>query len=108
MTDALSRRIGLPLLTAYGIGVIVGAGIYVLIGAVAGAAGVWAPLSFLLAGLAEVTSTLLLGVFSLVNLALILLKRSEPEAPFRVPVSVPWAGLLLSLGALGFSVLGAG
>jgi uncharacterized membrane protein len=32
----LSRRLGLPLLVLYGIGITVGAGIYVLIGAVAG------------------------------------------------------------------------
>ncbi|WP_238365847.1 APC family permease [Mesobacterium pallidum] len=51
MAEALKRRIGPGLLMAYGVGVIVGAGIYVLVGAVAGAAGVWAPLSFLLAGL---------------------------------------------------------
>lgn len=48
---ALKRRIGPVLLTAYGVGVMVGAGIYVLVGAVAAEAGVWAPLSFLLAGL---------------------------------------------------------
>lgn len=48
---ALKRRIGPGLLTAYGVGVMVGAGIYVLVGAVAAEAGIWAPLSFLLAGL---------------------------------------------------------
>ncbi|HEY8334093.1 MAG TPA: APC family permease [Tardiphaga sp.] len=46
---ALRRRLGLPLLTLYGIGITVGAGIYVLIGAVAGHAGVYAPWSFVLA-----------------------------------------------------------
>ena len=51
MADALKRRIGLPLLTAYGVGVMVGAGIYVLVGAVAADAGIWAPLAFLFAGL---------------------------------------------------------
>ena len=50
MAEHLKRRIGLGLLTAYGVGVMVGAGIYVLVGAVAGEAGIWAPLSFLLAG----------------------------------------------------------
>ncbi|SEO34565.1 Amino acid transporter [Salinihabitans flavidus] len=50
MAEHLKRRIGLGLLTAYGVGVMVGAGIYVLVGAVAGDAGIWAPLSFLLAG----------------------------------------------------------
>lgn len=45
----LKRRLGLPLLVLYGTGITVGAGIYVLIGAVAGHAGVYAPWSFLLA-----------------------------------------------------------
>ena len=53
MTSApkLKRRIGPVLLTAYGVGVMVGAGIYVLTGVVAGEAGIYAPLAFLLAGL---------------------------------------------------------
>ncbi|MCR8546491.1 APC family permease [Salipiger sp. P9] len=50
MSEQLKRRIGLGLLTAYGVGVMVGAGIYVLVGAVAEAAGLWAPLAFLIAG----------------------------------------------------------
>ncbi|TCP62396.1 amino acid/polyamine/organocation transporter (APC superfamily) [Rhodovulum bhavnagarense] len=58
MAEALKRRIGLGLLTAYGVGVMVGAGIYVMVGAVAGAAGVWAPLGFLVAGLIAVPSAL--------------------------------------------------
>ncbi|HRK18424.1 MAG TPA: amino acid permease [Hyphomicrobiaceae bacterium] len=48
----LRRRLGLGLLVLYGIGITVGAGIYVLIGAVAGQAGVYAPWAFLLAALA--------------------------------------------------------
>lgn len=51
MADTLKRRLGPGLLTVYGVGVMVGAGIYVLTGAVAGEAGIWAPLSFLMAGL---------------------------------------------------------
>ena len=47
----LERRVGPLLLTLYGVGVMVGAGIYVLVGAVAGSAGLYAPLAFLLAGL---------------------------------------------------------
>ncbi|MGJ8584503.1 MAG: APC family permease [Marinosulfonomonas sp.] len=58
MAVTLKRRIGLGLLTAYGVGVMVGAGIYVLIGVVAGSAGVWAPLAFLLAGLVALPSAL--------------------------------------------------
>lgn len=45
----LKRSLSLPLLTLYGVGTTVGAGIYVLIGKVVGEAGVYAPLSFLLA-----------------------------------------------------------
>ena len=46
---ALRRRLGLPLLVLYGTGITVGAGIYVLVGAVARHAGTYAPWSFLLA-----------------------------------------------------------
>lgn len=45
----LKRAFSLPLLTLYGLGTILGAGIYVLLGGVAGSAGVHAPLAFLLA-----------------------------------------------------------
>lgn len=45
----LKRTLSLPLITFYGLGTIIGAGIYVLIGAVAGKAGMFAPIAFLLA-----------------------------------------------------------
>ena len=48
---ALRRRLSLTVLTLYGLGTTVGAGIYALIGKVAGAAGTYAPVSFLLAAL---------------------------------------------------------
>ena len=47
----LHRTVGLPLAVLYGLGVTVGAGIYVLIGVAAGRAGPHAPLSFLLAAI---------------------------------------------------------
>ena len=47
----LKRNIGTGLLTLYGLGTILGAGIYILVGKVAGYAGVYAPAAFLLAAL---------------------------------------------------------
>ena len=58
MSEHLKRRIGPGLLTAYGVGIMVGAGIYVLTGAAAGEAGMWAPVAFLLAGLVAVPTAL--------------------------------------------------
>ena len=49
MKTKLRRSIGLPLLTLYGLGTILGAGIYVLIGEVASVAGYATPLSFVIA-----------------------------------------------------------
>ncbi len=59
MTDqpTLKRGLGLPLLTLYGLGTTVGAGIFVLVGKVAEIAGPAAPLAFLIAaGLAGLTA----------------------------------------------------
>lgn len=47
----LKRALGLGLLTLYGLGVTIGAGIYVLIGAVAAKAGMFMPASFAVAAL---------------------------------------------------------
>lgn len=48
---SLRRTLTLPLTIAYGLGTILGAGVYVLVGKVAGYAGSLAPLSFLLAAI---------------------------------------------------------
>ncbi len=48
---ALRRTIGLPLLLFFGLGNILGAGIYVLIGKIAGAAGMYAPVAFIVASI---------------------------------------------------------
>ncbi|OIQ44383.1 MAG: amino acid permease [Roseobacter sp. MedPE-SW] len=74
----------------------------VLIGLAVLVAAYWLPV----AQLAEATSTTLLSVFVLVNLALILQKRRQPEAPFQVPMAVPVVGLLLSLLALATAIGG--
>jgi amino acid transporter len=46
---SLQRTLNAPLLTLYGLGVTVGAGIYVLVGSTAGQAGAYAPVAFLVA-----------------------------------------------------------
>ena len=74
----------------------------VMIGVAVLVAAYWLPV----ARLAEATSTTLLSVFVLVNLALILQKRRQPEAPFQVPMAVPVVGLLLSLLALATAIGG--
>jgi len=48
---ALKRDVGLSLFVLYGVGNIIGAGIYVLVGKVAGEAGLLAPFAFVLAAL---------------------------------------------------------
>lgn len=50
-TPQLARKIGFPLLTFYGLGTILGAGIYVLVGKIAAVSGLLAPLAFLIAAL---------------------------------------------------------
>ena len=45
----LRRRLTLPLLVLYGLGVTIGAGIYVLVGTTAGRAGIYAPSAFVVA-----------------------------------------------------------
>ena len=47
---ALKRSISLPMIVFYGVGTMLGAGIYVLISKVAGTAGMYAPLAFLVSG----------------------------------------------------------
>ena len=54
----LKRSLTLPLITFYGLGNILGAGIYALIGKVAGEAGYFAPLSFLFASIIATFSAL--------------------------------------------------
>jgi basic amino acid/polyamine antiporter, APA family len=49
--NSLRRSISLPLLTLYGLGTTIGAGIFILTGKVAGEAGAFAPLAFLVASL---------------------------------------------------------
>jgi amino acid transporter len=60
----LRRSITLIPLTLYGVGVTVGAGIYVLVGEAAGVAGSAAPLSFVLAALVVAPTAFSFGELS--------------------------------------------
>ncbi|MCG3269137.1 amino acid permease [Yoonia sp. I 8.24] len=60
----LKRAIGLPLLVLYGLGITIGAGIYVLIGETATVAGVYAPAAFLVAAFVMSFSALSFAEFS--------------------------------------------
>ncbi|MBZ0124062.1 MAG: amino acid permease, partial [Roseovarius sp.] len=74
---------------------------------VVGAVVIPAALLLPVANLAGLTSAILLGVFVLVNAALLAMKRRVTEAPFRVPAAVPAFGLAAALGALTISLVQA-
>jgi len=60
----LKRDINLPLLMLYGLGTILGAGIYVLTGVVAAHAGDQTPLAFFLAAIVAAPTAYTFGVLS--------------------------------------------
>lgn len=62
--DKLHRTLGLPLLVLYGLGTVVGAGIYAVIGEVAAGAGVYTPLTFLVASVMALFSAMSLAELS--------------------------------------------
>lgn len=88
----LKRSLGLPLLVLYGLGVTVGAGIYVLVGVAAGIAGLYAPSGFVLAAFLVSFSALSFAEFS---------SRypvSAGEAAYvRAGLGLHWAGTLVGL-----------
>ncbi len=73
-----------------------------------GGALIAAALTLPVAHLAFWATQVLLTSFVVVNISLIWLKRKEPEAPFSVPVFVPWLGAVMSLMVLAASWGGAG
>lgn len=103
MAGALKRRIGLGLLTMYGVGVMVGAGIYVLVGAVAGDAGVWAPLAFLLAGIVAAPTALSYAEFTT------RLPEAAGEAAFvEKGLGIGALGLFVGLAIVAAGIVSAG
>ena len=109
MTDIeLKRSINLPLLSFYGIGTILGAGIYVLIGQVAGYAGLYTPWSFLVAAVLAG-----LSAFSYAELAA-RFPKSAGEAVYiqesfhRPPLSLLIGLLIVGVGTISSATLSHG
>ncbi len=104
----LRRAITLPLLVFYGLGVTIGAGIYVLVGATAAQAGIYAPTSFLLAAFVMLFSA---GSFSELSGRL---PQSAGEAAYvEAAFALPWltvvtGGLLLIAGTISASAIAVG
>lgn len=89
----LVRAVGLPLLVLYGLGITIGAGIYVLIGAAAEKAGIYAPSAFLFAAFVMAFSALSFAEFSG------RIPKSAGEAVY-VDAGFHWNWLTLTTGLL--------
>jgi amino acid transporter len=100
----LRRTLGLPLLVLYGLGVTIGAGIFALIGEIAGLAGDHAPLAFLIAGLVAAATGYSYAVLAAA------FPRAGGEAVFvNMGLGASWArlvGLGVLLTAIIFSLAG--
>lgn len=107
-TATLKRAITLPLLVFYGLGVTIGAGIYVLVGATAQQAGIYAPTSFLLAALVMLFSA---GSFSELSgrYPQSAGEAAYVEAAFRRPsVTVVTGSLMLLAATVSASAIAVG
>ncbi len=95
---ALRRRVSFPLLVLYGLGTTVGAGVYALVGEVAGLAGAWAPAAFGLASLLAGATALAFAELSSRH------PRAAGEAEYvRQAFASPWLAW-----AVGMAVVLAG
>lgn len=99
---ALKRRIGFGLLTFYGVGVMVGAGIYVLVGKVAAIAGPLTPLAFLVAGAAAGLTAL-----SFAELAARIPESGGEAAYTRVAYRSAWFGDAIGLAVIAVGIVSA-
>lgn len=95
---SLRRGITLPLLVFYGLGVTIGAGIYVLVGATAAQAGIYAPASFLLAAFVMLFSACSFSELS-GRFPQSAGEAAYVEAAFRIPSLTIVTGALMLLAA---------
>ncbi|NOR32928.1 MAG: amino acid permease [Sulfitobacter sp.] len=104
----LRRAITLPLLIFYGLGVTIGAGIYVLVGATAAQAGIYAPASFLVAAVVMLFSA---GSFSELSgrFPQSAGEAAYVEAAFKTPsLTVLTGALLLLAGTVSAAAITVG
>jgi amino acid transporter len=98
----LARRVGPGLLTLYGVGTTIGAGIYVLIGEVAVQAGAWTPYSFLLAAVLAGLTALAFAELSA------RMPKSAGEALYvRSAFEREWLSLLVGLMVAAAGIISA-
>ncbi|MFO7853886.1 MAG: APC family permease [Paracoccaceae bacterium] len=98
----LRRGVGLALLTLYGVGVMVGAGIFVLVGETAGLSGRWAPLAFLIAALVAAPTAA-----SYAELAARIPEAGGEAAYLRDAFGLPWLPQLAAVMICGGAVISA-
>ncbi|GMG83511.1 amino acid permease [Paralimibaculum aggregatum] len=98
----LSRRLGVTLLTLYGVGVMVGAGIYVLIGQIAGLAGPLTPLAFVVAGLVAG-----LSAWSFAELSARVPESAGEAAYAEEAFGQPWLSMLVGFGVIAVGLISA-
>ncbi|MEL6482547.1 MAG: APC family permease, partial [Pseudomonadota bacterium] len=98
----LARRIGVGLLTFYGVGVMVGAGIYVLIGTIAGVAGPLTPLAFLAAGFVAA-----LSAFSFAELSARIPESAGEAAYTEEAFGLPPLSVLVGLAVIAVGLVSA-
>ena len=92
----LRRTLSLPLVVLYGLGVTIGAGIYVLVGQTAAIAGVYAPISFMIAaGVMAFTAT------SFAELSCRYPVSAGEAAYIRHGLNSKWLSLLVGLMVVG-------
>lgn len=99
---ALSRVLSLPVLVLYGLGTTVGAGIYALIGQVAGRAGPGAPLAFLLA--AAIAS---LTAISFCELGARLPRAGGEAVYVGAGLRAPWLATAVGVAVIAIACLSA-
>ena len=102
VTPQLKRTLSLPLLTFYGLGSILGAGVYVLLGTVSAVAGSFLPLSFLCATVIAGFTAFSYAEFSA------RMPRSGGEAVYvDAAFGARWLTLVIGYGAIAVGIVSA-